>query len=83
MAIYVSEGKVRSLLDGLCVDWGFCIPSADANRLTGLTQLEAEQFARDVLLAEGMDPDLERRWLVALESRFVEYLGSRCVRIQS
>jgi hypothetical protein len=41
----------------LCVDWGFCIPSADAKRIASTKSLTADQSAYAVLTAEGFVAD--------------------------
>ena len=54
----LSENDVEFVLSWLCVEWGFC----DARYLPRETfkQLSAEDFATEVLRAEGMetDPDI-------------------------
>jgi hypothetical protein len=45
------------LLIDLCVGWGFCIPPADCVRLASSRHLTADEFATEVLLAEGFDAD--------------------------
>jgi hypothetical protein len=55
-------GDLDILLGDLCTGWGFC------NRLTGTElvrnhdYLTADSFATALLIAEGMNPDLQISW---------------------
>jgi hypothetical protein len=69
------EREIQYLLYDLCVDWGVCIPPHDAERISVQKQYTAEQFASDVLLAEGMNPEYERKWLKKISAKFVERFG--------
>lgn len=42
-------------LDWLCVKWGFCIPSVDADKIAQSNEISATEFASAVLAAEGLD----------------------------
>ena len=70
------EKQLRLLLSGLCVDWGFCIPPADADRIAQSKQLNAKEFAKEVLVAEGMWPKHEAKWAHRIEQRFFERFGN-------
>jgi hypothetical protein len=54
---------VDRLLDGLCVDLGFCLPPEEKDRLMTSPPNTAEAFTDAVFLAEGMDPLLADRHL--------------------
>ncbi len=70
------EREIRYLLYDLCVDWGFCVPPQDAERISVQEQYTAEQFATDVLVADGMNPEYEKKWFKKISAKFVERLGS-------
>ena len=67
------------LLDWLCVEWGFCIPPKDADRIAASENLDAAEFATEVLRAEGLDPEYELHWFRKIKRRFVEHFGSEAV----
>ena len=69
------DKQVRYLLRELCVDWGFCIPPADADRIAGSERLEADEFAAEVLRAEGMVPEYEAKWFRRIKRRFTDRFG--------
>jgi hypothetical protein len=69
------ENDLRKVLNWLCVEWGFCIPPKDRNRIANSHHLDAGKFAAEVLIAEGLDPELEREWFRKIRSRFVEQFG--------
>lgn len=69
------EAQIRYLLAELCTDWGFCIPSVDANRIARSTHLEANEFAAEVLRAEGMTPENEVKWVRRIKQRFADKFG--------
>jgi hypothetical protein len=69
------ERDLRDLLHWLCVEWGFCIPPNDRDRIATSQQLDAATFAAEVLLAEGLNPECERSWVRKIKHRFVEQFG--------
>jgi hypothetical protein len=69
------EEHLSHLLYELCVDWGFCIPPADAQRIASTKTLTAEQFAHAVLTAEGFVPECESWWFKKIRQRFVRRFG--------
>jgi hypothetical protein len=69
------EDRLSHLLQELCADWGFCIPSADAQRIASTKTLTADQFAHAVLTAEGFVAEYEKRWFEQIRQRFVDRFG--------
>jgi hypothetical protein len=69
------EDRLSQLLDELCVDWGFCIPPPDAQRIASTKTLTADQFAYAVLTAEGFVAEYETRWFKQIRQRFVDRFG--------
>jgi hypothetical protein len=60
----------------LCVGWGFCgTPDAapfDRRRVSWT----AEEFAREVLRAEGDHPSLSERWFKPIHDKFMAQFGA-------
>ncbi len=71
--------RLWHLLDGLCADAGFCIPPADAYRIANMNKHTAVGFAKKVLIAEGMVPENESRWMDYLSQSFIDAFGSDAV----
>jgi hypothetical protein len=69
------EDRLFHLLYELCVDWGFCIPPADAERIASTKTLTADQFAYAGLTAEGFVAEYEMRWFEQIRQRFVDRFG--------
>lgn len=69
------ERDLADLLGALCTEWGFCLPPADNARIAAARRLSADEFARQVLEAEGFDPEREHDWLRKLRTRFAERFG--------
>ena len=69
------EDRLSHLLYELCVDWGFCIPPADTQRIASMKTLTADQFACAVLTAEGFVAEYETRWFEQIRQRFVDRFG--------
>jgi len=69
------QDRLSHLLYELCVDWGFCIPRADAQRIASTKTLTADQFAHAVLTAEGFIPEYEKRWFTQIRQLFVDRFG--------
>ena len=70
------ERDLTYLLYDLCVDWGFCIPPVDAQRIARLKTVTSKDFAHEVLRAEGMNPEYEVQWVRRIAERFVQHFGS-------
>ena len=68
--------KIEYLLSELCVEWGFCIPPAEASRIASMKSLEADEFACNVLVSEGMKPEYEKQWRRKIRERFIEKFGN-------
>ena len=68
------EEEMRILLGQLCTEWGFCIPPADIDELSGREKITASEFAKGVLDAEGLD-SLTSPWFKKIERRFIDTFG--------
>ena len=60
---HMDSTEVRQLLYELCVDLGFCLPSAAQGQLEKTPPDDADSFARAVFVAEGLNPDHAGRHL--------------------
>jgi hypothetical protein len=54
---------VASLLEDLCVRYGFSMPVRDVGRFVAAVAQGPDFFAETVLRAEGLEPNLEGRLL--------------------
>ncbi len=68
------EHDLTAFLGVLCVEWGFCIPPADARRIANLDSVTAEEFAKQVLVAEGMC-SYTSPWFKKITLRFSSLFG--------
>ena len=62
-------------MGNLCVDWGFCIPPTEQDRIAQSQVLEAQELACQVIKAEGMVPEYEKKWVRRIKGRFIERFG--------
>jgi predicted metal-dependent phosphoesterase TrpH len=62
------ERELIYLIHDLCVIWGFCIPPEDFEQITKKDYYQADDFAIDIVEAEGMDRDSE--WVNRIAERF-------------
>lgn len=69
------EKDLRDLLGASCVELGFCIPTADRDRIASSERIAADEFAADALRAESFDPDVDLDWLRRIERRFTDRFG--------
>ena len=69
------KDDLNALLYWLCVEWGFCIPPEDHNRIVHSHHLRADDFAIEVLRAEGMNPEYEVEWRHRIRDQFIERFG--------
>jgi hypothetical protein len=59
----LTESQVTSLLKGLCIDLGFCLPANAAEKFESNPPRTIDAFTRAVFKAEGLDPALTDRRL--------------------
>lgn len=71
--------ELSDLLTKLCVEWGFCIPPTDFDRIAVSQHMNAVEFATEVLRAEGLSPENEPHWFRKIKRRFVEHFGRESV----
>lgn len=68
------ERELIYLLVDLCVKWGFCIPKDDFDQISKMDYYYADDFAMDIIEAEGMDSNSS--WRKKIAERFIERFGS-------
>ena len=71
------------MLGKLCVEWGFCGNSKDASFDGARASWTADEFATEVLRAEGMNPLMiegvgpdQSDWFKKIRARFVSEFGA-------
>ncbi|MDN5204605.1 hypothetical protein QQ008_24650 [Fulvivirgaceae bacterium BMA10] len=69
------ERELNYLLADLCIKWGFCIPSDSRRDISKAEYYHARDFAKDVVEAEGMNPEHETRWVRKISDKFKERFG--------
>ena len=70
------EDALRYFLHDLCVEWGFCLPPDDAERIAQGQNWRADEFALAVLRAEGfIPPESEKKWRRRIRQRFRDLFG--------
>lgn len=67
---------IEILINDLCVEWGFCIPTTDKEKILSLDCLNADQFACLILEAEEMNPEYEIKWRRKIRTSFSEKFGN-------
>ena len=70
------DKEIDNLLGELCVRLGFCIPPKEHDRIASMGYWQAEEFAKDVISAEGLNPEYEVKWLREIRNKFIEHFGS-------
>lgn len=69
------ERELNYLLYDLCVHWGFCIPPQTAERISKEKYFSADDFAEEVVEAEGLIPEYEKKWVRKIAEKFKEHFG--------
>ena len=70
------DKAIETLLNNICVEWGFCIDPETADNLINSQHIEADEFACAVLKDEGLDSELEIEWRRKIRNKFYEILGN-------
>lgn len=66
----------RTIVDDLYIKWGFCIlDNEDYYKISKSKYYNAKGFAEDVLIAEGMNPEYELRWMRKISNKFKKRFG--------
>ena len=68
------ERELTYLLVDLGVKWGFTIPPGDLDRIVKMSFYHADDFALDVVEAEGLDEGSV--WVARIAERFKERFGT-------
>ena len=69
------KSELSNLLNELCVDFGFCLPKAEIDKITSKKSYTADQFVKDVFVAEGMGIDANLRLMRQIKKRFTDKFG--------
>lgn len=77
MSSHVSE--IRRFLDKICVDFGFCLPQADVDRLSSRDEYVADDFIREIFEIEGLNPDLNLRLFRQVKVQFTDKYGNKYI----
>lgn len=73
------------MMHEFCVGLGFCggIKDGDGSHVTQFVPeaglVTAEEFARWLVIAEGLDPDQNQPWLDRLKTVFLRHMGAEAV----
>ena len=64
--------QIAYLLDGLCVDLGFCLPPDERARLQDNPPEDIDAFTDEVFRAEGLEPLADRQLRRQVRARVAE-----------
>ncbi|MBX2854288.1 MAG: hypothetical protein KTR21_04835 [Rhodobacteraceae bacterium] len=71
-----TKARLQNLMGKLCIELGFCLEFHDIERISSIRPIEAEQFAMEVIKAEGLDYEYDIKWRREIRNIFIEYFGS-------
>ena len=57
----LDQSEVKSLLDDLCIGYGFCLPSEEHDKLLANPPQDVIAFVDAVFIAEGLNPETASR----------------------
>ena len=73
------EQALIELVSDLCVNWGFCLPPQSVEEISKQETYHARDFASDVLLAEGMNPEHHLNWFRKISTKFIAHFGTNYI----
>ncbi|MCV6638994.1 hypothetical protein [Candidatus Albibeggiatoa sp. nov. NOAA] len=78
------ETELRRFLDKLCSKLGICLfPQDIATIFSKLSDAcEADDFLRDVFIAEGLNPEIQNHLFRQSKKLFIEHFGSNQINKQ-
>ncbi len=68
----IKERKIRTLIDQVCTQIGFTISHQDCNRIAKMKNMNADEFAKQILLTEGLYHEYEPRFSNELRQKYKE-----------
>ena len=71
------EERLDGLLYDLCDEWGFCNWLSASELLSPNGAIDADEFVSAVLIAEGMNPEYEKKWVKRIRGKFTDKFGLR------
>ena len=77
------ERELIYLLMDLCVKWGFCIAPDGFQQISKAEYYQAEDFAKDVIAADGLHPDYDTQWVKRISEKFKERFGNNEIDIST
>jgi hypothetical protein len=77
MADMPTTDDLETLLGALCVDLGFCLHGDEYDRLVDTPPASAAAFSDAVFLAQGINPDSNRKLYDQVLLRVVQVFQSR------
>ena len=69
------EREIRSLLDEICINLGFCLPEVKKQEILSQTSISAEDFSLMVFRAEEMSPEENISLFRELKRCFIKRFG--------
>jgi len=70
------EAEIKSFLDEICLDMGFCLSPKDIEFMLSRKQYIADDFIREIFDIEGLSPDLELKLFRQVKKRFTDRYGN-------
>lgn len=64
---------ILKFLDRVCIKYGFCLPESKRTEIASSGPYEADDIAKLVIEAEGLNPDFETRHFRALRDEYTEF----------
>lgn len=77
------ERELNCLLSDLCIKWGFCLPPDAEDEISKAPFYYAEDFAKDVIEAEGMNAEHESKWVKEIARKFRERFGDNEINVSN
>jgi hypothetical protein len=68
--------EVETFLNEICLDLGICDPLYEAEKFTTREYYNAQEFVKEIFIAEGLDPDIELSLFRRVYRRFTDKFGS-------
>lgn len=70
------KSEIGNLLGDLCIELGFCLPPKEVDTILEKNHFTAEEFTKSVLIAEGMNPEMEIKHFRSIKRKFTDLFGN-------
>jgi hypothetical protein len=68
--------EIRVFMNQICTEFGICDPLYEVEKFTTRESYKADDFLKEIFMAEGLDPDLNLALFRQVRKKFTNQFGA-------